>query len=109
MFLHDWDNPIQVNSFRSSQDLKGIVKPISYITCYTPEYCGIGSFTVTEDVMATGTMTHSESISGSSTNGGYTKSTSSSMGFMRLRKGQIYYTYQGYGNTASYVVYPNVK
>ena len=107
MFLHDWDNPISINSYSSTQDLKGIVKPISSHDAF--EKLAIYSFTVTEDVIARVIDSKHSSASGSSLNGGTSYTTSSTPYFKVLYKGKIYSTGDLTSNSTSYVIYPNVK
>ena len=107
MFLHDWDNPIQVNRYWSSPDLKGIVKPIN--SYYASDTLCMKSFIVTEDVMA---MVVDTSVSHASGSGTSTSSSSSNPYFKVLYKGKTYKTTDDGGwheNLYSYTIYPNVK
>ena len=111
MFLHDWDNPISINRYSSTQDLKGIVKPIS--SNYAYEKLAIYSFTVTEDVMAM-VVEHSHSFhGGSSTNGGSSSDSYNTPYFKKLHKGTKYITENIISSERTYyyyyTIYPNVK
>ena len=111
MFSHDWDNPIQVNRFQSSQDLKGIVKPIS--SYYASDNLCISSFTVTEDVMAMVLERTHISHGGSSMNGGSSSNSFNPPYFKRLHKGTTYITERMISadeiHYNYYTIYSNVK
>ena len=111
MFLHDWDNPILVNIHSSTQDLKGIVKPIS--SNYAYEKLAIYSFTVTEDVMASVIESTHTFRGGSSMNGGISSDSSSAPYFKKLHKGTTYITNRIISESTThyyfYTIYPNVK